>query len=56
MKIRLFDKIAGVPAGTVKDVPKHVADKMIANGYGEAVEDESPAAPVPSSKPKKTKK
>ena len=53
MKIKLFNKIAGVPEGTIKDVPKHVADSMIAKGYGEAVVD---TAPIPSSNTKKTKK
>jgi len=58
MLIRVFDKIAGIPEGTVKDVPRGVASAMVSKGYAELVEDEQKATEVKQvvKKPKTKKK
>ena len=57
MLIRVFDKIAGIPEGTVKDVPRGVASAMVSKGYAELVEKEEKPVPAKKvSKPKTKKK
>lgn len=53
MLVRLFDKIPGVPEGTVKNLPTAVAQRIIEKGLGELADSKDlPASP----KPKQTKK
>ena len=49
MRIKFFDKIAGIPEGTVKDLPSVIALEMIEKGY--AVEEGQPD----ETKPEKAK-
>lgn len=53
MLVRIFDKIAGVAGGTVKDLPTHIAKAIISKGYGEAVDSGSPALTQAPEKAKK---
>jgi len=61
MLVRIYDKIAGVTGGTVKDLPTHIAKAIITKGYGEAVDtvqQSSASAPAKEKKvstPKKKK-
>jgi len=41
MRIQFFDKIAGIPEGTVKDLPSAIAQEMIEKGYA-VIEGEEP--------------
>lgn len=51
MRVRFLDKIAGIPEGTVKNLPTNTANAMIDKGYAVS-EEEKPEVKQPKKKTK----